>query len=281
MPESRSHPSPARHGAEPDTPEDPARLGDAPFEESAADPDAARPSDPSDFEGADRPALWIGRRTVRAGAMLAVVLVVALVWWRSPIREATDLGTALDWARSLAEHPFASGYMIAAYVLGGFLVFPVTVLTAVTGILFGFVPGVLIALAGMMTSALVLYGVGAGLGGPMLRVAGPRIQGVSRRLADRGVITIALIRQVPIAPFSLISLAAGASHIRLRDYLLGTFFGMGPGVVVITLFGDAIESALTSPTPGRVGLLFATGSAIVLTGWAVHVVFARLRRRRA
>jgi len=276
--ESRPHSSPARQGAEPDPPEDPVGVGDTSADEAAADPDAVRPSDASGFEGADTPALWIGRRTVRAGAMLAGVIVVALVWWRSPIREATDLGTALDWARSLADHPFASAYMIAAYVLGGFVVFPVTVLTAVTGILFGFVPGVLIALAGMITSALVLYGVGAGLGGPMLKVAGPRIQGVSRRLADRGVITIALIRQVPIAPFSLISLAAGASHIRLRDYLLGTFFGMGPGVVVITLFGDAIESALSSPSPGRVGLLFAAGSAVVLTGWGLHVLLARLRR---
>jgi len=235
-----------------------------------------RPADALD--SAARPQAWHRRRAVRAGVLGLIALAVGLVWWRSPIREATDPGTALDWARTLADRPMASVYMVLAYVLGGLLVFPVTVLTAVTGILFGFVPGAGIALAGVTASAVVLYGLGDGLGRPILRLAGPRAQAVSARLADRGILAVALVRQVPIAPFTLISLAAGASHIRFRDYVIGTLLGMGPGVVVITLFGDAIESALSSPSPGRVGLLFAAGSAVVLTGWGLHVLLARLRR---
>ena len=45
---------------------------------------------------------------------------------------------------------------------------------------------------------------------------------------------------VPIAPFTFIKLAAGASHIRFADFILGTLVGMAPGIVVIVLLGNQL-----------------------------------------
>jgi phospholipase D1/2 len=45
---------------------------------------------------------------------------------------------------------------------------------------------------------------------------------------------IVAVRIVPVAPFAVINLFTGASHIRLRDYLIGTLLGMIPGAAGLT-----------------------------------------------
>jgi len=48
-------------------------------------------------------------------------------------------------------------------------------------------------------------------------------------MAKQGILTVAMIRNIPVAPFTIVNLIAGASHIRLKDYLIGTALGMLPG----------------------------------------------------
>jgi uncharacterized membrane protein YdjX (TVP38/TMEM64 family) len=69
-----------------------------------------------------------------------------------------------------------------------------------------------------------------------------------------------VIRNVPIAPFTVVNLLAGASSLRFRDYLLGTALGMAPGIAAVTLMGDRLRGVLEDPTAGNVGwLLLAVG----------------------
>ena len=58
---------------------------------------------------------------------------------------------------------------------------------------------------------------------------------------------------VPIAPSGLVYFVAGASHIRFRDFLLGSAIGMIPGVAVLSPLGSPIGSAEV-PNPYRKGL---------------------------
>jgi uncharacterized membrane protein YdjX (TVP38/TMEM64 family) len=46
-----------------------------------------------------------------------------------------------------------------------------------------------------------------------------------------------MIRMVPIAPFSIVNVVAGASKLSLRDFLLGTVLGMAPGIAVMAALG--------------------------------------------
>ena len=43
------------------------------------------------------------------------------------------------------------------------------------------------------------------------------------------MLAVAAIRLVPIAPFTFVNFAAGASAIKLVDYVAGTLVGMLPG----------------------------------------------------
>jgi phospholipase D1/2 len=49
-----------------------------------------------------------------------------------------------------------------------------------------------------------------------------------------------MIRMVPIAPFSIVNMVAGASKLGLRDFMLGTALGMAPGIAVMAVLGAQI-----------------------------------------
>jgi len=87
------------------------------------------------------------------------------------------------------------------------------------------------------------------------RVAGKRINELSRRIAKRGLIAVVVVRMLPIAPFTIINLIAGASHIRFRHFVLGTIIGMAPGTLILVLFVDRIVAAVRTPGPMTFTLL--------------------------
>ena len=66
---------------------------------------------------------------------------------------------------------------------------------------------------------------------------GPRLNRVRRGIVKRGVLAVAAVRLVPVAPFTLVNLVAGASRIRFSDYLLGTIIGMAPGLILMSRTG--------------------------------------------
>ena len=79
------------------------------------------------------------------------------------------------------------------------------------------------------------------------RYAGERLNGVSKKLSKRGILTIITLRIVPVAPFVVINLVAGASHIRFRNFALGTLVGLLPGLIAIALFADGLVQSVRDP----------------------------------
>ena len=56
--------------------------------------------------------------------------------------------------------------------------------------------------------------------------------------------TLAGLRLIPIAPFTLVNLVVGASGIELRQFVIGTLISMTPGIVLICLSVDRARAAL-------------------------------------
>jgi len=106
----------------------------------------------------------------------------------------------------------------------------------------------LYALVGSLLSAAVTYAIGRALGRDLMRrFASPRVERIRRRLAAGGALPVAAIRAVPIAPFTLVNLLAGASRIPFRAYLVGTAAGMLPGMLALTALGAQIATTLRNP----------------------------------
>jgi phospholipase D1/2 len=150
-------------------------------------------------------------------------------------------------------------------------------LIAATGIVFGPLYGALYAFGGTFLSAAVTYGIGHWLGRDTVqRLLGPRINRLSQRLATRGILAMMIIRMLPIAPFSIVNVVAGASHIRLRDYLIGTMLGMTPGIVLTVTFVHHLAEAVRNPSPGTVAVLGMVAASII----ALAVGLQRLLKRK-
>jgi phospholipase D1/2 len=152
---------------------------------------------------------------------------------------------------------------------------PVMLLIAVSGIVFGPFLGALYAIAGSMASATVAYGIGWWLGRDVVgRMLGPRINRLSRRIAKRGILAVIVVRIVPIAPFTVVNVVAGASHIRFRDYLIGTLLGMTPGIVVTVTFVHNLAEVVRKPSAWTIGILAAVVAALIGFGWLLQRLLA-------
>jgi uncharacterized membrane protein YdjX (TVP38/TMEM64 family) len=86
---------------------------------------------------------------------------------------------------------------------------------------------------------------------------------------------------VPIAPFTLVNLVAGASRIRIQDYLAGTIIGMAPGMIVLSALGYQILTIITAPTIVNVLLFLAAVIAWIGLSIGVQAILLRTRSKRA
>jgi uncharacterized membrane protein YdjX (TVP38/TMEM64 family) len=201
-------------------------------------------------------------------SILAAILGLAAAWRWSPLREWIDVGTLVGFAAEFAQSPGAPFIMLGVFLLGGLVAFPLTVLIIVCILVFGPWHGFAYSLAGALSSAVLTYGVGHLLGRKTVwRFAGKKLRELNRRLARRGLLTIIVVRIIPFAPFTVINLVAGASHIRFRDYLIGSAVGMLPGMAAISLFTDQLAATIEKPDLPAFAILAAVVGVIVVTGW--------------
>jgi phospholipase D1/2 len=107
-------------------------------------------------------------------------------------------------------------------------------------------------------------------------IAGTRLNTLSRALRQRGLLAITAIRLVPVAPFAVENVVAGAIHIRARDYLLGTFFGMLPGELASTIFGQQLQAALLESSDFNWWLIAGVAALLALAAVGVRRFLLRI-----
>jgi uncharacterized membrane protein YdjX (TVP38/TMEM64 family) len=216
-------------------------------------------------------------------ALLALALASLAVAWRwTPLREWVNLPALVAFAEHLDALPFTPLAVVGGYVLGGILMLPVTLLIAVTGIVFGPLQGSLYAVAGTLLSATATYGIGHWLGRDTVqKMLGARINRLSQRIARRGILAMVVIRMLPVAPFTVVNIVAGASHIRFRDYLIGTFIGMLPGIVMTVTFVHHLVEAVRNPSAGTIAVLATVAALIAALAAGVQRLFKRREGKMA
>ncbi len=207
----------------------------------------------------------MGRRSLAVASVLAATLVLAAAWRWTPLGDLVTVEGILESVQSLGRGPLGWLTLLSSYILGGLLVFPLTLLIVVTLVAFGPLVGPPTALVGSLLSAMAIFGLGRLLGRYRVqRLAGRRMSHLAQRIAERGMWAVLLVRLLPIAPFSTVNLVAGATPITLRDYVLGTALGMAPGIVVMAMFIDRLEAVVRRPTP----LAFVVLGFLIAGAWA-------------
>jgi len=222
------------------------------------------------------------RRLIGVGMLAIALALLALAWRWTPLREWINLASMVALARQLEDLPFTPIAVVGGYVVAGLAMVPVMLLIAVTGIVFGPVFGALYAIGGSLLSASVAYGIGHWLGRETVqKLVGTRINKLSKRIARRGILAMVIIRMLPIAPFTVVNMVAGASHIRFRDYLIGTFIGMLPGIAMTVTFVHHLAEAVRNPSAGTMAVLVAVAATIILLAVGLQKLLKRRQGRTA
>jgi phosphatidylserine/phosphatidylglycerophosphate/cardiolipin synthase-like enzyme/uncharacterized membrane protein YdjX (TVP38/TMEM64 family) len=245
--------------------------------------DPERPMDVEHFVSYFVPVEYRGHsaRRLLLGVMTMVGLLGLTAAWRfTALGEQLDPQRLVQHLRLLGEHPAAPLAVVGLFAVAGSLAVPVTLLVIGCVLAFGAVKGFFYALAGAQLSAFVSYLVGEYLGGDLLRRnERSLLQKISKRLSERGVLAIVTLRIVPVAPYALINMVAGASHISLRDFLVGTLLGLVPGLLAITLFAEGLGRTIQSPDLASIAV--TAGLALALGLGAYYLRRALLKRRAA
>jgi phospholipase D1/2 len=154
------------------------------------------------------------------------------------------------------------------YVIGGMLFFPVTVLSLAVAAIFGPLWGPVYGICGALLSAALLFGAGHLLGLRGLRkIGGSKVRMLDEKFRRSGILGVAALRLIPIAPYSLVNLVAGISSIGLFQFMAGTFLGMFPTMLAKGLVGDSLAQLFVEPTP--IGIGYLAGGMVCWVGVAV------------
>jgi len=194
----------------------------------------------------------------RALFLLLVLLGLAIAWKTAPVSDWLSAAAISELQQQASKTHWMLAGAVLVFPLASLVVVPVTLMIALAAVIFGPYQGFVVSLVGVMLAAALNYGLGAFFGrATVRRIAGPRVNRVSRRLARQGVLAMAAIRLVPVAPFTVVNVVAGASHVGFRDYLAGTLLGMGPGTAALAWLAGNAGTLLGTPDLPEVSWLLA------------------------
>ena len=217
------------------------------------------------------------------GKLLAAVVAIAALaalWRFTPVAGMVKPEHVIDWAHEFASAWWAPIVVMAAYTPACFVMFPRPLITLAGVIAFGPWQGFAYAVTGVVASSVVTYYLGRRMKRDTVRrLAGRKLDRMVEVLKKHGLLAMTLLRLVPIAPFAVEGIVAGAVRLKLWQLVAGTALGMLPGTLAATIFGDQLESALTGASGmnwwviGGLAVVFVAGIV------AVRRWFNRMARR--
>jgi phospholipase D1/2 len=163
--------------------------------------------------------------------------------------------------------------MPIVFGIGAILFIPINLLIIITASFFTTGWAFLEILIGIIVNVCVGYLLGRYLGRYIFqRFFGKRTQKILDRIGKGQFLTILFIRIFPIAPSSLINLAAGSGKVPFLRFLAATILGMAPGTIMLVLFQKSIMDVFREPG-------YASILTIGILALITFVIFRWSRRR--
>jgi uncharacterized membrane protein YdjX (TVP38/TMEM64 family) len=216
-------------------------------------------------------------RVVAVLALALVILSLTLAWHYTSLSNLADPAYVREVLARFSASPWGPALAVGVFVAGGLVAFPLVILIAATAATFGPWLGLAVATTGALASAFVTYFIGSKVSAQAMRVLlGPRLERLREKFVRRGVLAVAAVRLVPVAPYTFVNLAAGAVQIKPIDYMLGTLLGLAPGLLVMSALGHQVFRVLTEPTPFEILLLLGAVALWIGVSFGVQAVVSRL-----
>lgn len=178
----------------------------------------------------------------------------------------------------MSQSPFAPLIFISLYVIRPLLLFSVTLITILSGALFGPVWGLIYALIGETLSASIAFVIGYFFGEGLVEQASKRFKWLdtySKRMRENSFETILTMRFI-FLPFDLVNYLSGFLKIRYLSFILATTLGSLPSLLAIVLFGASAQGDLSKGIPKFDFRVLAASVVIFL----ISILISRLLKAR-
>ena len=216
------------------------------------------------------------RKVVLVASGATALAGVALAWWCFSLHDVT----ALD-AEAIASRVRDAGPWGAVALLGLLLLqcivapLPSEPLMMAAGFIYGTPAGFTLGWAGVVTGALLCFGIARVFGRPLVArlVGAPRLASVETLVAERGLapafFALLAVRALAFASFDVVSYVCGLVRFPFRWFVLATALGAVPKVLAFTYVG----TTMGSPPVWLNGVILAgTFGVIAAAAWiARHV----------
>ncbi|MEZ5894108.1 MAG: VTT domain-containing protein [Parvularculaceae bacterium] len=189
--------------------------------------------------------------------------------------------TLRGWADA---SPFlAMGAFVAVYAAAVAISFPgASILTIFGGFLFGLWRGTpLIVIAATLGATLVFLAARSALAEPLSARAGGFAKKMEEGFREGELSYMFILRLAPVFPFWAVNIGAGLLGVSLRNFLVGTFFGIIPGTFVYASIGAAAGAAFDAGENVTLGgVLLKPETLLPIAGLIVLALIPVLLKRR-
>ena len=214
-------------------------------------------------------------RIVLASLVMAGLLTAA--WRYTPLADILTAERVLGWVESLSTYWWTPFVLAFAYTPSSVVMFPRPLLTLAAVVAFGPWTGFAVALGGILMSTLVLYAMGRSMARDKVeRLGGPRLARIGKMLRKEGLLAVATVGLLPVAPF-----AVEALRLKLRHVLPGVTLAMLPGTLGTILLGDQIAAALAQDRAINRWVVVAVVAAMAALAWCTRRWWQRLQAAAA
>lgn len=188
------------------------------------------------------------KRYAIIAASIAAVFLLGLGLkeaWGSVI----DKESVETFFQSLNQSPWKLPLLFGIFFLAGMTGISINVLLVSATLVISPWAAFACGFGGSLLSAVAALYVGRMAGYPVLeKLFHDRLDRLSKKIQDRGVLSVALLRLVPIAPFVVVNLVAGISKMKLRTFVAGSCLGMLPGMLGVVFVTHQAKSAYSDPS---------------------------------
>ncbi|MDQ2086643.1 TVP38/TMEM64 family protein [Herbivorax sp. ANBcel31] len=182
--------------------------------------------------------------------VVSSVLLLGFIIFIYTMVSSENIATFANWIESIKNNPYAYVIYTLGTILTTLVFIPISWVKMGGGLLFGIWPGVLVVWIACNVAANVSFLIYRSLGRDLMAGVLKKLYSnkwnarfnIPDRIEKNGVLIVANMQMLPVLPFSIISIMCGVSNVKLKDFFIGSLWGLLPGTIISVYFSaKAIE----------------------------------------
>lgn len=166
---------------------------------------------------------------------------------------------------------------IGFYQIRPFILFPSTPAKVIAGIIWGWTGLIYIVAAELICAAWQFLAARYFLHDWAEQLIGGRMEGIHDSVARNGFMSVFLVRLIPNVALDIQNLAFGLSRVKFGEYIIATFIGLFPGMMVLVYFGDSAVDVFSNPKNWWKIILAV---ALIVAGYGLKIYITRKRAKK-